>query len=80
MGKDLPVIERHGQEYFLLGHQGALYLLRNQCPHRGGPLKFGFINACGQLVCPMHHQAFAIDTLLEQASTIRLLETPGGAS
>ena len=34
-----------------------LYLVANRCPHRGGPLKFGFINADdrGQLVCPLHH-------------------------
>lgn len=80
IGKDLPSIRRNGEDYFLLGHDGALYLLRNHCPHRGGPLKFGFINGAGELVCPMHHGAFPIPQLLALPTTIRLEEHPGIAS
>ncbi len=79
IGKDLPPIWRGGEEYFLLGHQDALYLIANRCPHRGGPLKFGFVNAAGELVCPLHHNAFPIDRLVAQPSTIRLAERRGGA-
>ncbi len=74
IGRDLPPIRRGGREYFLLGHRGELYLVVNQCPHRGGPLKFGFVNDAGQIVCPLHKGAFAVDTLIAQRSTIRLLE------
>jgi nitrite reductase (NADH) small subunit len=78
IGKDLPPIWRDGEEYFLLGHQDALYLVANRCPHRGGPLKFGFINAAGEVVCPMHQGAFPIERLIAQPGTIRL-EERGGA-
>jgi nitrite reductase/ring-hydroxylating ferredoxin subunit len=74
IGKDLPAIHRDGQEYFLLGHRDALYLIANRCPHRGGPLKFGFINAADEIVCPLHRGAFPIAQLIAQASTIRLHE------
>lgn len=74
IGKDLPPIRRNGAEYFLLSHNDALYLVANRCPHRGGPLKFGFINADDEIVCPLHQGAFPIDKLIAQPSTIRLDE------
>lgn len=74
IGKDLPPIVRDGREYFLLSHNDALYLVANRCPHRGGPLKFGFINAADEIVCPLHQGAFQIAGLIAQPSTIRLNE------
>ena len=44
IGDDLPPIMRDGVEYFLLSHRGELYLVPNVCPHRGGPLKFGYVD------------------------------------
>ncbi len=79
IGKDLPPIWRNGEEYFLLGHDDALYLVANRCPHRGGPLKFGFVNTDGEIVCPLHRNAFPIARLIAQPSTIRLAETTGEA-
>lgn len=76
IGSDLPPIWRDGREYFLLSHGGEFYLVANSCPHRGGPLKSGFINAEGQLVCPMHRGVFALDRLIAQPGTIRLSERP----
>lgn len=72
MGGDLPAIHRDGHEYFLLSVDEALFLVRNQCPHRGGPLKFGYINSAEALVCPQHGNCYPIDRLVEQASTLRL--------
>jgi len=74
IGSDLPPIWREGVEYFLLGHEGALYLVANACPHRGGPLKFGHVNDRGEIVCPMHHNAFSIESLIARPTTRRLVE------
>jgi nitrite reductase (NADH) small subunit len=79
IASDLPAIFRNDEEYFLLGHEGRLYLIANRCPHRGGPLKFGHVNAAGEIVCPMHSGAFPIASLIAQPSTIRLDERPGAA-
>lgn len=74
IGRDLPPIRREGDEYFLLCHDDELYLILNSCPHRGGPLKLGFINQSGELVCPLHKTAFSIATLIAQPTTRRLLD------
>ena len=74
IAKDSPPIRRSGTEYFLLSHDDALYLVENRCPHRGGPLKYGFVNARGEIVCPLHRGAFPIQRLIAQPNTIRLLE------
>lgn len=75
IGRDLPPIMRDGRDYFLLSHRGALYLIHNLCPHRGGPLKFGYVDANGAIVCPMHHNAYAVERLIARATTVRLTET-----
>lgn len=75
IGKDLPSIVRDGEDYFLLCHKGELFLIANRCPHRGGPLKFGFIDADEAIICPMHRGVFPIARLIAQPSTIRLSET-----
>ena len=80
IGSGLPPIRRGDQDYFLLSHEDELYLVANSCPHRGGPLKFGFVNASGEIVCPMHGGVFAISQLIARPSTIRLREDPAGAA
>lgn len=74
IAQDLPPIWRDGSEYFLLSHDDILYLVANRCPHRGGPLKFGFVNARNEIVCPLHQGAFPIEQLIAQPDTIRLME------
>jgi len=74
IGHDLPPIRRDGIEYFLLSARGELYLVPNLCPHRGGPLKFGRLNAAGELVCPTHGNAFSIESLIRNPATPRLTE------
>jgi nitrite reductase (NADH) small subunit len=76
IGHDLPPIRRDGVEYFLLSTDGELYLVPNLCPHRGGPLKFGRLNAAGELVCPMHGNAFSIESLIANPATLRLTPAP----
>ena len=74
IGRDLPPIRRDGKEYFLLGHRGALFLVHNHCPHRGGSLKFGYIDAQDRIVCPLHHNAFSIERLIAQPTTLYIEE------
>jgi nitrite reductase/ring-hydroxylating ferredoxin subunit len=76
IGHDLPPIWRDGVEYFLLSSEGELYLVPNRCPHRGGPLKFGRLNGAGELVCPMHGNAFSIASLVADPATLRLTPAP----
>lgn len=73
IGRDLPPIIRDGRDYFLLSHQGALYLVHNLCPHRGGPLKFGYVNDDDAVICPMHGNAYSADRLIARSTTLRLI-------
>ncbi|MGH3872655.1 MAG: nitrite reductase small subunit NirD [Pseudonocardiaceae bacterium] len=38
---------------------GGLHALQATCPHRGGPLADGLIDA-SQVVCPLHNHAFRL--------------------
>lgn len=78
IGRDLPPIRRGGVEYFLVSRDDELFLVPNRCPHRGGPLKFGYLNELGELVCPMHGNAFSIDALLQGPDVRRLSEVAAG--
>ena len=72
IGRDLPPIARDGRDYFLLSHEGTLYLVENLCPHRGGPLKYGYVDEACRIVCPMHHNAYAVERLIAAPTTLRL--------
>ena len=74
IGRDLPAIWRDGKDYFVVGHRGALYLVHNHCPHRGGALKFGYVDVQERIVCPLHHNAYSIDDLIARPTTLRLNE------
>lgn len=76
IGRDLPPITRDGRDYFLLSHDSTLYLVENICPHRGGPLKFGFVDEDCRIVCPMHHNAYPVAQLIARPHTLRLLSEP----
>ena len=76
IGRDLPPIVRDGVEYFLMSVDEALFLVPNLCPHRGGPLKFGYLDEAGRLVCPMHGNAFSVESLLANPLTLNLTEGP----
>ncbi len=72
IGSDLPPIVRDGTDYFLLSHRGELYLVPNVCPHRGGSLKFGYVDGEDRIVCPMHHNAFSCAAFAAAKTTLKL--------
>lgn len=39
---------------------GEIYALKGKCPHSGGPMWNGFLNANCDLVCPLHRFAFSV--------------------
>ena len=41
-------------------HNGELYACGYACPHAGGILSEGHIDALGNIVCPLHHYRFNI--------------------
>ena len=57
-GKALVV---NGREVAVFRCQGQLYALQNQCPHAGGALAGGVIEA-DEVICPLHGYRFSVKT------------------
>lgn len=45
-------------EVALFNFNGTVYAIKNRCPHRGGPLIRGFLDATGGIKCPLHGWRF----------------------
>jgi len=43
------------------GRQGW-FACQDNCPHRGVSLGTGWVNEADEIVCPLHHYAWALDT------------------
>ena len=41
-------------------HRGELFAFAAKCPHAGGVLAEGFIDALGNVVCPLHRYRFCL--------------------
>jgi nitrite reductase (NADH) small subunit len=46
-----------GRNFAVYNRDGQFYALDDECPHRGGPLGAGMLDA-GKVVCPLHGWAF----------------------
>lgn len=42
-------------------YKGKLFAFAAKCPHASGPLKEGFIDALGNVVCPLHRYKFCLE-------------------
>lgn len=54
------VIEVEGKKITLARHQEGLYAFAYKCPHASGIMADGFVDALGQVVCPLHRYRFNI--------------------
>ena len=70
-------------EQFTLVVAGVTYLLPKYCPHRGGHLACGYVNAkAGRITCPLHGATFELRSGKRLAGpvcpdlTIRVVEIP----
>jgi len=39
-------------------HRDQLFACAQKCPHAGGPLADGYVDALGNIVCPLHRYRF----------------------
>lgn len=54
----LAEIEVNGKKICIGKHQNQLFACTQKCPHAGGMLADGCIDAVGNLVCPLHRYKF----------------------
>jgi nitrite reductase/ring-hydroxylating ferredoxin subunit len=43
-------------------YNNQLYAFDYKCPHANGIMAHGYISAKGEVVCPLHHYKFSIET------------------
>ena len=56
----IAVVEIKGKKLCVGKHQDQLFAFAFKCPHAGGMLSEGFIDAIGNVVCPTHRYKFNI--------------------
>jgi nitrite reductase/ring-hydroxylating ferredoxin subunit len=44
----------------LARHHDQLFAIAHMCPHAGGAMADGYLDAVGNVVCPMHRYKFAL--------------------
>ena len=54
----LGSVEANGKHLCLALHGERLYACASKCPHAGGALADGYIDALGNIVCPLHRYKF----------------------
>ena len=55
---NIAAIEVNGKKMCLGKHQEKLFAFARKCPHAGGMLEDGFIDALGNVVCPLHRYKY----------------------
>ncbi len=56
----LPVHSINGRQVCFAQHNGNIYAFQEKCPHAGGSLSAGYIDALGNIVCPLHRYKFSL--------------------
>ena len=57
---NLVEIEVAGKKICLVNNHEILYSCNAKCPHAGGKMVDGYIDALGNIVCPLHRYKFDI--------------------
>jgi nitrite reductase/ring-hydroxylating ferredoxin subunit len=57
---NIAVIEIKGKKICLARFQDKLFAFAYKCPHAGGILADGYLDAIGNVVCPLHRYKFNI--------------------
>lgn len=57
-GKGLAELDVNGKVICIAKHQEQLFACTQKCPHAGGILAEGYMDALGNIVCPIHRYKF----------------------
>jgi nitrite reductase/ring-hydroxylating ferredoxin subunit len=56
---EIPAADRN---ICIINHNETLYACSTKCPHAGGKLADGYIDALGNIVCPLHSYKYNVQT------------------
>ena len=58
---DMCVVEVAGKKISLAKYGDQLFAFAHKCPHAGGTLTEGVLDAAGHVVCPLHRHKFELN-------------------
>jgi nitrite reductase/ring-hydroxylating ferredoxin subunit len=58
---NITEVQVNGKVMALGRHHDKLFAFAHKCPHAGGPMKEGWIDAKGNVVCPVHGYRFSLE-------------------
>jgi len=56
----LTMLEVNNKTICLALNKGQLFACSSKCPHAGGTMADGYIDAVGNIVCPVHRYKFSL--------------------
>lgn len=54
--------EADGRRFCIVVYKEQLYACASKCPHAGGTMAEGYVDAVGNIVCPVHRYKFDLRT------------------
>jgi 3-phenylpropionate/trans-cinnamate dioxygenase ferredoxin subunit len=61
-GEGLSECDAGGKPLCIARHGDRLLACAQKCPHAGGYLSEGYVDAAGNIVCPVHRYKFSLET------------------
>ncbi|MBL7759741.1 MAG: Rieske 2Fe-2S domain-containing protein [Sediminibacterium sp.] len=58
---DMCIVPAEGKMVTLARFNGQLYAFAQKCPHASGIMADGFLDAMGNVVCPVHRYKFSME-------------------
>ena len=58
----LSTIEVESKKICIVLFKEQIYAATAKCPHAGGNLSHGYLDAAGNIVCPIHRYKFSLET------------------
>lgn len=59
-GRNIVQVTAAGRELCIARHDQQLYGCASRCPHASGRMADGWVDALGQIVCPLHRYKFKL--------------------
>lgn len=57
---NIAIVETDDRKICIAKHKDELFAFAHKCPHAGGIMHNGYIDATGNVVCPLHRYKFCI--------------------
>lgn len=57
----LTEVEAGGNKICITEHKDQLFGCAAKCPHAGGKMSEGYVDALGNIVCPLHRYKFSLE-------------------